>query len=386
MRMKLACLGVCAMAILAAQQALWAQAAAAPTLDIPDSALKGSLEAQHLKQMDEYIQFYAKQMLQATNEDAITSARNKIIEPYTKYDSGEFRFNYAQMAGKQLLPLLDGKNGLKNVRQINVGMILAKMPQPSIRPALEKMVVSPDAAVRYYGWLGYREARASLLSQNKEMADQLFQLVAAQMPKEKSGPVLGVMMEVLNLTSMDISSTPEDVRKLSSERAYSVLMANWPTCVRGVAAGKGAMASGCRDGVNTLLYLQNTFGQDKARNKAILQSLVDLMWNAAVAYDKAQAVSDKDPKAKAEADATADTMANLLVTGEAALNSLAGKKVSYVQSPLTDPRVKERGAEVQLGVLKWADEFKAAGVTQPQTAVEPKASAPASTPASAPAK
>lgn len=384
MRMNLARLSVLAVVVLGAGQALWAQAA--PTLDIPEASIKGTLEAQQLKQMDEYVQFYAKSIAQATNEDAVVAARNKILEAYNRYDSGEFRSNYAQMTAKQLLPLLDVKGPLKNVRQINVGMTIAKMPQASIKPALEKMVAGPDPVVRYYGWVGFREIRAALLAQNKETADGLFQLLAAQMPKEKSGPVLGVMFEVLNLSSVDLGSVQDDVRKFAADRVYTIMMANWPACLRGVAAGKVQIANACRDGVNTLLSLESTFGQDKAKHKAIVQALVDLMWNAAVAYDKAQAVTDKDPKAKADADAVSDAAANLMVTAEAATNIMVGKKLSYVQGPLADPRVKERGAEVQLGVLKWVDEFKAIGIAQPQTAVEPKTSAPASAPVSRPAK
>jgi hypothetical protein len=363
-----------------AGQALWAQSV--PVIEIPELSLRGALEAGQVRQIETYIQYYVNQMLAAKDEDAIVAARVKILDGYARYDIGDYRFNYAQMAAKQLPIALDAKDPLKSLRQINACLVVTRMPQTSIRLALEKMVTHGDTVVRYYGWQGYKDIRAILFAQSREIAGRMYQLLSQQMPKESSPQVLSVMMDVMNLSAVDMTGAADDVRKMAIDQSYSIFMANWPARLKGVADGDKAMAAACRDGANTLNYFAMTPGlsDDKARYKNVLQSLVDLMWNAATAYDIVLPTLEKaEGRAKAEAEDRIDALVGVLLGAENILNGVSGKRIVVIQTALTDARVKDkdRGVNVKLGVLDWVKEFKDAGVAEPKSATSATSTGPA---------
>ena len=377
MRKALAHWGAWAACMLAGQ-ALWAQSV--PVIDIPELSLRSNLEAGQIRQIETYIQYYVDQMLAAKDEDAIVAARVKILDGYARYDIGEYRFIYAQMAAKQLLGELDAKGPLKSLRQINACLAVTRMPQTSIRLALEKMVTHDDTVVRYYGWQGYKDIRTILLAQSREIAGRMYQLLSQQMPKESSPQVLSVMMDVMNLSSVDMTSAADDVRKMAIDQSYTIFMANWPACLKGVAAGDKAMARACRDGTTTLGYFAMTpsLSEDKARNKNVLQSLVDLMWSAAAAYDKVlPTLETAEGKAKADAENRIDALIDVLLGDENTLNNISGKRIVVIQTALTDSRIKDLGASVKLGVLDWVKEFKDAGVVQPKSSAGAASTGPA---------
>lgn len=366
MRMIWARRVICTTVVLAAGQLAWAQAASAPAIAIPEESLKGKLEAAQVRQIDEYIQFHAKQLARASAEDGILAARDGLLKGYAQYDSPPYRSTFAQSGAKALLPLLDATGDLKALRRVNAGMVLARMPQPALRIPLEKMAVHPDPAVRYLGWSGLAQIRSALLAQNKDLVQKFFQLLGQQMAKEASPPVLGAMMDVMNLGRADLTQVSEENKKLAHEESFTVLLRNWPTCVKSVAAGSTAMACACRDGAMTLLYLDSVLGGDKARHKALLQGMVDLMWAGATAYESTLKGAEKlEGKAKADAEARMENLANMLLAAEATLNSITGKKNAYVQKAMTGGKPKERGTDLMLAVLDWAKDLKADGVVEP---------------------
>ncbi len=359
-----------------------ARAAEPPPLDIPESALNATLTGNNLKIVEDFTGYWAGAMLAAKADDAVLAAKAKLVTSYSKYDSTFFKSAYALSAAKALQPVLDAKGPLKGVLQVNAGQAIAAMPQLSVLPLLEKMAVNPEAVVRYYAWRTCKGLLPQLASGPKDEAKKLFALVGDRMGKEKSGEVLGMMFQLLNLAPLDMSSASDDFRALAASEPEAIVAKNWPALCRAVVAGDEQAAAGAHDGVHALVWLSSQAGADKARVKADLQEVVDMMWCAALAYDRALAAGKgAEGTAKAEADARAEAMAQLLMDCETDLNAATGKKNAFVQAALSKPNARDRGADVQLAVVSWVENLKDAGVVQPAYSAPP---APASAPSGGP--
>lgn len=359
------------------------QAQQPPAIDIPDAELRGGALQTRVPQIDTYLTYWAGQIKDGKDESTIVAARGKILAAYNQYDAAPFKSIYAQEAVKYLMPLLDASDALKNLRQVNAALALAKMPQLANIPAYDKMVAQNDAAVRYFGWMGYRDIRGLLLGQPQTTAEKFYKLLATAMAKETSATVLATMMDALNLAAVDMTAVSDENRKMAQNQSYQIFMASWPAICQKVINGDDAMIEPARAGAAAMIFLVGAVEGDKARATALLQSTADMMYCASSAYTMQLQMAERATGlTKADAMASSERLSYLLRDLENLANFAAKKTNNFLQTALTDSRVKDtkaRAAGVELAVLKWTDDLKAGGV------VAPKFTAPATTPASGPA-
>ena len=134
---------------------------------------------------------------------------------------------------------------------------------------------------------------------SKDVAQQIFTMLGERVGKETSGPVLGLMLQMLNMSGTDMASASEDFKKLAATEPYAILTKNWPVLCRAVLAGHEQTALAAHDGAHAMLFLYSQAGQDKARVKVVLQGMADMMWCAALAFDRAL-VASKDSEGAAK--------------------------------------------------------------------------------------
>ena len=144
-----------------------------PPLDITEPSIAGGLNSQQVSRIDEWLDWWKSKIVNAAGNSGpkdVIAARNGILRhDYILVPTSAYQDEYAARAVVKLTPLLTG--GLKaddkllRFKQVNVGLVLSKMPQFSIRRALEVLVRSPNAAVRYLGWKGYHSVRTRVLAQ-----------------------------------------------------------------------------------------------------------------------------------------------------------------------------------------------------------------------------
>ena len=144
------------------------------------------------------------------------------------------------------------------------------------------------------------------------------------------------------------------------------------------------MASVCRDGSGALAYFATVFEGDKARRKAILQAMVDVLWAGAVTYDITfKALEKADARSRTEGEARLEILSNMMQSVEGALSGVTGKTTLRVQKALSGQKPAQRGTDAQLAVLDWVEkDLKADGVVEPKlpapVSTAPASSAPAS--------
>jgi hypothetical protein len=240
-----------------------------------------------------------------------------------------------------------------DIKQVNAALVLSRMPQVIMQPALEKMVVHRNPAVRYLGWRGYRGVRTLLLAQGPSYRQTMFRSLDAAVARENSPLVIRAIFGVLRIPAAG-AAVPEDVRRKAQEQAFAIFRQIWPNCCRRVLAGNAVMAEVSQEGLAALLNFAPIFRTQKASSEAILQMVVEMTWCSAMAYDQAGAAGPI---------AAANTV--LLRECEKALNSLKDTRHKDIEAPLTDPKQSDRGSAVRLGVLEWIKLLKDDGVVKP---------------------
>ena len=88
----------------------------------------------------ESVNSWLEKMDNAADAKAIREAREGMTKAYAYYEGKGQGYVYAQEATKGSIPRLARYDP---VRQINLAMVLSKMPQASIQPALDAMVAHP---------------------------------------------------------------------------------------------------------------------------------------------------------------------------------------------------------------------------------------------------
>jgi len=325
-------------------------AAAPPVWDISDAAISGGLLPSHVSQIDARIRYWVETMRQARDYKTVVTSRTGLLQDYGSFGSVEFRYTFARLAAEFVTPLLELPDDIK---QVNAALALSRMPQVIMQPALEKMVVHRNPAVRYLGWRGYRGVRTLLLAQGPSYRQTMFRSLGAAAARENSPLVIRAIFGVLRIPAAG-AAVPEDVRSKAQEQAFVIFQQIWPSCCRRVLAGNAVMAEASQEGLAALLNFAPIFGAQKANSVAILQMVVEMTWCSAMAYDQARASGPI---------AAANTA--LLRECEKALNNLKNTRNKDIEAPLTAPKQPDRGSAVRLGVLEWIKLLKDDGVVKP---------------------
>lgn len=332
-------------------------AAPPPVLDIPVSALESRLAPRHIEQIKARVKYWLDLLVNADNEKAVRSACSAIQKDYHKYSGFEYRLETARETSKSVEGIfktgLKANDPFKNLKEVNLGIIVSRMPQVTIQPALEVMVRQPNPAVRYVGWQGYRAARSLLLAQGGQHGRTMFETSGAMAAQEASPCVIGGIMQLLNIPAGAVGVRPDDLAR-AHETSFGILKKHWDRWCRRVLRGNAEMPEAVNRGINALRNYADIFAGNESRRKDILQMLADMMWCSGKAYDRA---GGKGPHA--------DLNVLLLLNCERSVNAVTRVRSKWIRSALTNPETPDRGAAVRMAVLKWTAELAKYGVKKP---------------------
>lgn len=335
-------------------------AEAPPAMDIPAG---GVLGPQHIKQITAWLNYWGQQIAEGDAATIVATAK-ETLRNYRSYTNSDYRYRFAEKASSILGPLLTG--GLKKddkllrLREVNLAIILSRLPQVTITPALGSMVSHNNPGVRYLGWEGYRGARSRILAQSQEVATKMFAVLGPAAAKEKSAPAIGAICEMMNISSFEAgagAAIPPATLKDAQSRASKILEANWQRWCGRVMAGEAEMSKAAGKAIDPIKTLSAAQAAGKDSKRKALQMLVDLMYASGLAFDQADG---KGPIGKENKV--------LLRACELATASVSGVQKNYIVVALGDEKVKDRGAAVRSAAWNWITDMKAMGVVEPKAA------------------
>jgi hypothetical protein len=323
-----------------------------PQINLPDAAVQAdTLPPASIPQLTDRIKFCLNAVANAKDITEVKRFSGSLIEGgYNRYDSNGFHAAFAAELAKMSVPVLAK---LDEIHAVPLAMSLSMVPESSMQPCLEAMVVNPSPAVRYFGWKGYLPVRAKVIAAGKGPTNKMTDLLTRQFTAETSSVALGVMLEVLDWPA------PADPQL--QKKSWNILQQAWPSLGLRVAERDQEMSRSCRTAVTTLEHLWPTLtGKDQTK---ALQMLVDLMFYAASAYGDAAAEG-----------LVADINAQLARDCETLLAKLTGIQKKYVVDALAIKEAKERKTAVPLAILEgWMSDLKSKGVVAPKIPTPPAA-------------
>ena len=366
--------------------------AAVPPRPRPDDSV-----AARSAKLDARIKYWLEQIQTAKDGKAIDEARKALAGDHRAAELDRYAYTYALCAVELACPLLTGgiakDDQLKALKEINVALVISRISQVAIQPALEVIVKHPNMAVRYSGWRGYQNIRPQLLVHAERTKTMFKSLDKAA--DETCPAVLVVVFEMLYFPTVWPPSVSASAYKQAQEAAYAIFHRVWSKRCTQVLDGDTEMAHVCSKAVAALVRLDASLGRDdKKKRQRLRQMLIDVTWCAGRAYDRAYQAADVAAKAARAAAAAAGprpaaaamlakarkadqqakahkqdaaAMATFLRTCEKNLNALkaADRGHTYIENALTDRKVEDRGTSVREAVLKWVEHFKKDGVVHP---------------------
>ncbi len=339
--------------------------AAPPAVNISESSLSSGLKPEEIKQVATRITYWVEQIKNAEGNKAqqtTTDARDGLLFDFNRYGNTRYEYVYAGEAAKIVSEAL--KTGLgKNdpnlcLKEVNLAMAVANMPQAPIQDVLEVMVAHRNEAVRAIGWKGYQKAQKVMFTQGKKYSDLMLATMKKQAAAEKSPAVLGALFQALYIPPDRTGLVDEKVLSEAQKTAFAILQENWQRCCKEMLTS-AEMTRTMIKAIGTLGRLQAMIATDDKGKTASLQMIVDAMRCASLVYD-----SDWT-KDSGEGD-DAMVCAVLLRYGEVELRRISQINSTGVEKALTDPKVTLRGVIVQEAVLNWIDDnLKKFGVKTP---------------------
>jgi hypothetical protein len=325
--------------------------------------------------MTDRIEHWAK-LLESDEPSKIIQGRRGLVGDFRRYSNdAAHRYEYTQLAGGRITPLL-GQNS--RLRQLNVALALAQMPEVSVHDSLIVMLSHGNPGVRYLACRGYLRLWTRVLSQGAAETRKMLDALEDRAAKDASPHILKAIFEVLAFRQLGgvTVPVPEAAMRAAKKRAYAILATNWKKCWSGVLASDTAMTEASRKAIAALLGLRSEVLNSPNGRGALAQMVVDMVSVSSKVY---LAVGGKGQVGAANAE--------LLLECEQGLNAVAGKQNRYVTEALTDPKVVARPEAVRLAVLRWIDELmKEAGldIKEPDAEVPKPRTQPASQPPEAP--
>lgn len=290
---------------------LFVSAAAA---EPPPPPVPGESPTVHDKKIEDRIKYWLEQIRAAKDSKAIGDARKGLIGDYRDAEAGGYASRYALRTVEPAIKLLTGKlaekDPLKQLKQVNVAIVISRMPQKKvIQPTLETMVKHPNPAVRYYGWRGYRAIRKLVLEEPARTKTMLKSLDKAT--GETSLPVLALVLKVLHFPQGRPATVPDKTWEQTQGAAYAIFDRIWPKLCGQVLDGDTEMANVCGKSLPALVRLDAAIGKnDKKRRQRLRQMIADVTWCTGRAFDRALEEAKKADKAaealRAEAKAAVE--------------------------------------------------------------------------------
>ena len=323
-----------------------------PKLAGPDGGLPDRLVIQ------QRITYWLDALAGAEDIRKITEARRRLISDYLHFDDPQFRYDYASLAATSVLKMFGQLNDgeLRQVRELNAAMAVARMDQVSVQPALEQMIIHRNPAVRLWGWRGFAAIRQLSLAQGEGPANALFEALRQRSKAEPSGLVCGVIFDMMALPPVAPETVPVDVWSAASKTFLQILSANWSRCTSHVSEGRLPWIDAAGRALPTLKLLARPHSDEPDAVKEPLQLIVNLMYAAFRAYDRSEPGDDVN-----------STTSALLLACESALRSFTGITDSAIKAALTHPRntAEQKRDQAGLAVAAWLDLLKDYEVKKP---------------------
>ena len=330
--------------------------AAPPELNVSSP---NSLTQRDVEQVRQRLKYWADEIVAGTDAGQVAAAASGARNDYRQYSTRDYQYRFAEVAHEVFTPVVNGglkqDDKLRLMKEVNLAIVLARIPQVNIMPALSGMLSHANPAVRYLGWEGYRLNRTGILAQSREYAQNMLDALVPAAGKETSAPVIGSIFATADISLLS-AAVPASTIKDAQQRMFKMIENNWLKWCQRVIAGEAEMSRACAKSIPAVKTLSGAQagGQD-SKTKA-LQMLGDLMHSAAGAYDFS---AGKGP--------IAEENTTLLRACEAALVELSGLSSNRVVAVLTDEKFEEdRGAAIGSKVYEWFDDLKQFGVVEPR--------------------
>lgn len=306
---------------------------------ISETSLRSGLGTTDLEVIDRYVTNWAEKLATAGSEEDILDARVRLTRGYNTYDSWQFQNAYADRVAKALTPVLTSPDLRK---QINAAMVLSQMRQVSMQPILESLVVSPNPALRLYGWTGYGRIRLLVMAQGKGPVETMLTSLTKAAAEEDCGPVMSAILSMMYLSPDRPSIISASVFDETRAKLFDVFRQSWPRVCRKVLGGHYGMVRAANEGLDALRRVAADPDSPKETQQAAVQMVVDLAWCAAKCY-----------AAEGQTGSQMAATEVLLRECETALNAITKLRQIPVNKALTTKGDAERVAAVELATSSW---------------------------------
>jgi hypothetical protein len=341
---------LCSIAVfIVALTTVLAQAEPPAAINIPEGLRSGSLLPVHANQVRARMEWWLNSIRVSDKNEDILDHRRRLLADYAFYEEPAYRQQAADIFVEVAGPFVtgdayDGNDPLAMVKRINVAMAAARMDSSSTAPLLQNMVASDNAAIRFFGWNGYRNIRLPLLA--GQVNRDLLAAVKSALAEEPSTVVLAEVFRVLDLKPAGLVGFDADARKRIAETLVPAVKPAWAVRLKQLKESDGTdMLRAMDTAVQTLgTYPSGDF------TPAIRKMVLDVALAAGEIYSNALEAGN---------DSRADAAETLLLTAEKAL---------LEQTPMTNQRIVKAmqqdapGAAVQLALLDWQTELQEAAL------------------------
>mgnify|MGYP006301421139 FL=1 len=303
-------------------------------IEIPEALMQGELLTVHRNQIIDRIVWWKKSLLAAKTDSEIQRACQKLLGDYLLYTNRNYREAFAEETIKQCKEVLTGKDiapddSLRDLKMLNLSLVLAKMPQPAMEPAYQLMVGSSNEGIRFIGWKGYLAIRPVLLRGTEKNRAPMIAAATQALAKEDNPIILSMVYQVMNLGTVE-EKIDVKIRLQADVNFLKAIQNSWPTRRKGVLTleeGQDELLPALRNGVLALRSIGTDFAlQEPKDDKSItlcLQLILDMAYSTAQTFDRAW----QNPQANLN---LLDQCTNMLQTCEEAMNAIAGDRKSVV--------------------------------------------------------
>lgn len=234
--------------------------------------------------------------------------------------------------------------------QVNAALALARIRQSEIAPALDRMLASPNAAVRYQGVKAYGGIREAMLGQSNETRERMMTGLLAVAEKENSPVVLGALYDALDLSN--VPNVSDQVMRQLRPRARLAVTACLKRSVVTIRRGDAAMAQAVTRGARTVLG-DITAEMPKNERTDLLQVLADVLKNASVTHQELfRSLADARDRQRDCMDLMVQEYAAAIME----LERVIGQIITRAETPVADA-LRQRPApspeKVMLAVNDW---------------------------------
>jgi len=328
-----------------------AELSSLPPLDIPAEALQSRLSQDHNQLITARIKAVFDAMVRAEDDQAVLQARNQLLDDYARYKNVNYQLTFADVVAYLAGPMLDIENP---VFQVNLAWALANMPQVTIQPAMDKMVMHPNSAVRYLGWRGYRQIRMLVLAQGTGFSARMLDELDKAAKSEESWYVMPSIYRMLYIEPDRPSFVMVDIFEQARLRCLDILKQAWTRQCVALLKGSEPAARAGGAAVLTLRLVAESYPKDDS----FVQMVIDMLWSCAKAYEDS---GGEGP--------LAETLTPVLISGEELVNFLTKARRNPLGLALMERDTERRSLAVRLGAASWLAELKANGFSleDPQT-------------------